>query len=379
MKKIWPKVKLGEILSLDLHKIAIDAATKYPMVGVLSFGRGLFDKEPVVNGNTSYKHFLMLKKNHFVMSQLFGWEGALATSDTHFSGKYVSPQFPTFVCDDNKLDLHYLKWTAATKPFWEELATRTNGMGDRRRTLNPAALFECRISLPPIDVQKSIVARIGTVQQKLQTAEKLRNSATSELNGLCRALVINDPSTKYLLVADLVKQRPLDVNVEPDMSYQFAGVYSFGRGVFKGNIKTGTEFAYSKLSRIKAGDFIYPKLMAWEGALGVVPDECDDFVVSPEFPVFEIDKTKVLSDVFDVYFKDPNTWESLQGGSTGTNARRRRLNPTDFLKLKVPVPSMATQRKLAAIRLHQRQIQTINTSAESNSVFASILNNLLTK
>jgi type I restriction enzyme, S subunit len=377
MKQKWPSVKLGDVLYLDLHKVPIDPSVTYSMVGVLSFGKGLFDKEPIDNGNTSYKYFLKLKENHFVMSQLFGWEGALATSDNHFSGKYVSPQFPTFVCDDSKLNLQFLKWNAATKLFWDELATRTNGMGDRRRTLNPAALYECRISLPPLDVQKNIVARIDSVQQQLQAAEKLRKSVTLELQAICRSLMVNDHSTKQIQVAELVKQRPPDVSVEPDVSYQFAGVYSFGRGVFKGVVKTGAEFAYPKLSRIKPGDFIYPKLMAWEGALGVVPDECDSCVVSPEFPVFEIDKTKVLPDVFDVYFRDPSTWESLQSGSTGTNARRRRLNPADFLKLKIPVPSMATQQKLSAIRLHQKQIQGIEAGEESSAVMASVLNKML--
>ena len=180
-----------------------------------------------------------------------------------------------------------------------------------------------------------------------------------------------------MTVAEVVQQRPLNVNVEPDVSYQFAGVYSFGRGVFKGGVKTGAEFAYPKLSRIKSGDFIYPKLMAWEGALGVVPGECDGCVVSPEFPVFEIDRTKVLPDVFDVYFRDPRTWGSLQGGSTGTNARRRRLNPNDFLKLKIPVPSMATQRKLETIREHQSKIHGVNAEAESSALLASLLNKLL--
>ncbi len=118
--------------------------------------------------------------------------------------------------------------------------------------------------MPPIDVQRHIVARINAVDHQLQAANKLRKSATAELHALCRALVISDPSTKQIAVAELVQQRPTDVNVEPDVSYQFAGVYSFGRGVFKGGVKTGTEFAYPKLSRIKAGDFIYPKLMAWE-------------------------------------------------------------------------------------------------------------------
>lgn len=67
------------------------------------------------------------------------------------------------------------------------------------------------------------------------------------------------------------------------------------------------------------------------------------------------------------------------GDSTGTNARRRRLNPTDFLKLKIPVPSMATQRKLAAIRLHQSQIHSVSTEAESGIVLDALLNKLLSQ
>ena len=32
------------------------------------------------------------------------------------------------------------------------------------------------------------------------------------------------------------------------------------------------------LTRLRAGDFVYPKLMAWEGAFGVVPPECEGIV-----------------------------------------------------------------------------------------------------
>lgn len=87
----WPKVKLGEILKLDLHKEPIDVSKAYEMVGVLSFGRGLFNRETIENGNTSYKYFLRLSAEHIVMSQLFGWEGALALCSNDFAGCYVSP------------------------------------------------------------------------------------------------------------------------------------------------------------------------------------------------------------------------------------------------------------------------------------------------
>ena len=108
MSKPWQYVRLGEVLSLDLDRVDVDVAPKYPMVGAYSFGRGLFDREPIENGTTSYKFFYRLKASHYVMSQFFGWEGALALSLLSFTGKFVLPQFPTFLCDETKLDRHYI-------------------------------------------------------------------------------------------------------------------------------------------------------------------------------------------------------------------------------------------------------------------------------
>lgn len=377
MKHAWPLVELGTVLHQVDRAEPSASLGEINLAGVYGFGKGLFERGPLVASTTSYKSYNRLVKGDFVISQPKAWEGAIAAVTEHFNGWYLSPVFPAFRPDENLLSLSYLHWYCQQPIVWDQLKFLSTGMGARRETVSPKQFLSLKIPLPPLEKQRQITARIDCVQQQLLAAEKLRRSATAELHALCRAVVINDPSTKHTVVAELVHQRSPDVNVEPDVSYQFAGVYSFGRGVFKGGVKTGAEFAYPKLSRVKAGDFIYPKLMAWEGALGVVPDECDDCFVSPEFPVFEIDRTKVLPDVFDVYFRDPSTWESLQGGSTGTNARRRRLNPSDFLKLKIPVPNMATQQMLAAIRLHQNKICSVNTDAECNAVLASLLNNML--
>lgn len=141
MKTKWRTIRLGEIVRLDLDRVPIDVSMSYPMEGVLSFGRGLFDREPIENGNTSYKYFYRLKADHIVMSQLFGWEGALALSSDRFAGKYVSPQFPTFLCEETKLDRQFLGWLMRRPAFWEDLGSRASGMGDRRRTLNPEAFF----------------------------------------------------------------------------------------------------------------------------------------------------------------------------------------------------------------------------------------------
>jgi len=157
------------------------------MVGVLSFGRGLFEREPIENGKTSYRVFYRLKAEHVVMSQLFGWEGALALSSEIFAGKFVSPQFPTFLCDATKLDRTFLGWLMRRPSFWEDLGTRASGMGDRRRTLNPDALFACDIPLPPLAEQGRVVARIEELVAQIQEARILRQQAAQETESILRS------------------------------------------------------------------------------------------------------------------------------------------------------------------------------------------------
>jgi type I restriction enzyme S subunit len=158
-------------------------------------------------------------------------------------------------------------------------------------------------------------------------------------------------------------------------TYQFAGVYSFGRGVFKSVLKSGADFAYPLLSRLRVGDFVYPKLMAWEGAFGVTPADCAGCVVSTEFPVFEVQDDRIFHEVLDTYFRNPSVWPQVAGKSIGTNARRCRLNPKDFLEYKFPLPSRKAQITLRAVRLQVDALKRLQagTAAELDALLPAIL------
>jgi type I restriction enzyme S subunit len=193
------------------------------------------------------------------------------------------------------------------------------------------------------------VARIDELAAQINEARDLHEQIEIQYRALLRSFVFSNKDCVLTPMNELVVLRKADVTVEAEKSYHFAGVYSFGRGVFSGPIKAGSEFAYKRLSRLHTGDFVHPKLMALEGALAVVPSECNQLFVSPEFMVFEIDQNRVLPETLDVYFRTPAVWPKLSGESTGTNVRRRRLHPDDFLAYKMPLPSIQVQKRLRAI------------------------------
>lgn len=66
--------------------------------------------------------------------------------------------------------------------------------------------------------------------------------------------------------------------------------------------------------------------------------------------MFTVNTERVLPEVLDVYFRNPAVWPVLSGASTGTNVRRRRLNPKDFLKHKFPLPDRRTQETLRTVK-----------------------------
>jgi type I restriction enzyme S subunit len=84
----------------------------------------------------------------------------------------------------------------------------------------------------------------------------------------------------------------------------------------------------------------------------------------------------MMPEVIDTYFRSPEVWPSLSGQSGGTNVRRRRLNPQDFLKLEIPWPSREAQ---IAIRNAANRISRVlpiqaEVSAGLDALIPAILN-----
>lgn len=319
-----------------------------------------------------------MKCGDFVYNRLFAWKGSFAVANVEDNDCYVSNEFPCFNINQERVDSQYLRRYFSRLSAWDEaFGLSTGGTPTSRNRLKQEKLLAMEIPLPSLEEQRRIVARIEELAARIEEARGLRRQATQELDSMCRAILFDDSlgTLTPTPMRQLVTLREPDIDVQPDENYHFAGVYSFGRGVFLGNVKSGMETKYKKLTKLHVGDFVYPKLMAWEGALGTVPPECANLVVSTEFPVFEVNEQKVLPEVLDVYFRSPSIWPSIGEASTGTNVRRRRLHPSAFQSLEFPLPPMHVQMKLREIisKIAPMREMQAQTSTELDAMLPSIL------
>jgi type I restriction enzyme S subunit len=165
-------------------------------------------------------------------------------------------------------------------------------------------------------------------------------------------------------------------------TYHFAGTYSYARGIFAGTIKEGSTFGLDKIQRIKKDDFIYCKIMAWEGAFGIAPEKVDNCVMSGAFVAYEVDQTQIYPKFLDYYFKQEPVWKSIGSQSAGTNVRRRSLHPDHFEKATIPFPPLDEQRRIVervealAIRIAKAQSLREEIKEETELLLAAELKKL---
>lgn len=138
------------------------------------------------------------------------------------------------------------------------------------------------------------------------------------------------------------------VDVDPTATYQMAGIYSFGRGLFVRAPLSGSDTSYKKLTRLSEGQFVYSRLFGWEGAVAVVDRQFDGFFLSHEFPTFRVDPARALPGYLAHIARWPELHERLGANTRGLGLRRKRVHPEQLLAIEIPLPDVEEQRLIAS-------------------------------
>lgn len=350
--------QLREALKLDLVQVDLEHGREYPIAGVYSLGRGLFARAVITASDTTYKKLHRLREGQLVVSRLKAFEGAVAVVPHEFDGWFLSPEFPTFSCNEDALAPAYLRHVCQWAEFWSMLAAKSTGIGARRERVHASTLLALEIPLPPIDDQRRVAERLDHIEV---TSGELRKRATRAatvnaalvVSAAIRLDLTDDEKRRsgweQVRLGDILDPSCSQVPVEPAGEYLIAGIYSFGRGLIDRGPITGSDTSYTTLTRLAAGDIVVSKLNGWEGAVAVVDDSFAGYHVSSEYPTFTPHRERLLPEFFAGIARAPTFWDALNTGARGSMVRRRRINPKEFLATPVWLPPVEVQANTARV------------------------------
>ncbi len=392
----YPRVAFGEVLSASRNGVVIDPIVEYRTAGIFSFGKGIFARPAILGAETSYKKLVPLRTNQLVFGRLNAWEGGIAVVVSDSDGLFVSQEFPVLDIDQDRVEPSYLAHLCRWPDLWEALMQRSRGLGARsgvrRLRVHEERLLEVEVPLPDIAEQRRVAVKLDAIARRTAAIA----SRAASLSKLSKALPASLAQRHDL--SDHDKQRdgwvktPLGEimaevsdmrTVEPTERYPNVGILSFGRGVFEKPPIDGSTTSAKKLNRIYAGQFIYSRLFAFEGAYSSVPDRFNGHFVSGEFPTFELDQSRLLAPYVAAYLRSEETWADLAGSSKGLGVRRQRIHAETLLAYEIWIPPLTQQRqvvtqleKLAqATHLRERSVTLAKALDAStlNQAFAGLL------
>lgn len=231
--------------------------------------------------------------------------------------------------------------------------------GTANVSLKERDIAAVEIELPSPAEQVRVVGLLDAVVVRIEETRRLRDDADIGVEKLLISMAHRGDlgenekiaaGWRSVTLRDIIRLVEDPRPVVTDASYPNLGIYSFGRGLFPKAAIDGLLTSARTLFRVKAGQFIYSRLFAFEGAYGVVGDEFDGHFVSNEYPTFECDREQVRVEFLEAYFKSPQVWAAVASGSKGLGDRRQRVHPDQVLGHRLLVPPVWWQDRLAAVR-----------------------------
>ncbi len=252
----WPKVRLGQVLRHRKEFITIDDLTSYKRPRVQLHVQGIVQRDEVPGALIKTKTQQVCRGGEFRVAEIDAKVGGFGIVPASLDGSIVSSHYFLFMIDEANLNGRFLDSFIRTPGFREQVAAQGS---TNYAAIRPTHVLDYEIPLPPLAEQRRVVAQIEELTAQIQEACTLRREAAEEAEALLRSVLSHDDKPQLTPMRELVKLRSPDVTVRAEENYHFAGVYCFGRGVFKAGRKSEMEFAHPRLTRFRAGEFVYPK------------------------------------------------------------------------------------------------------------------------
>ena len=152
-----------------------------------------------------------------------------------------------------------------------------------------------------------------------------------------------------LPISDILERVSEPVFPKPEENYYQIGIRSHGKGLFHKEAVTGEALGNKRVFRIHPDCFIVYIVFAWEQDVAKTSANEIGMIASHRFPMFRPKNNQCDIDYLTYFFKTPKGKYLLELASPGGAGRNKTLGQNEFSLLKLTLPPINEQQKIAQI------------------------------
>lgn len=388
MRKAWPIVRLGEVMTPVQRAEAPIPGTTYRQIGVKLWGEGAYERETMDGSQTKYAQLFRAEEGDIIINKIWARNGSVAVVTDALADCFGSGEFPMFVPKPDRLESRWMHWLTKTRAFWTQCDEKSRGTSGKNR-IKPEQFLNVEIPLPPLGEQQRVVARIEELTAQIEEARTLRHKAVEEAEALAASRLnsvfekLPDSSNRRVEdVTEIIGGGSLpDITLATDTTPEvlFLKVSDMnrpGNEVFVTESANGLP-ANSPLLRgfriLPVNSIVFPKR---GGAIATNKKRIlqRPAVLDPNtMGVFSRDEENLTPEFLFKWFGNLDL-ASMQDGTSVPQINKGNIAP-----LKIPVPPLAEQRRIAAeLDAFQTEVETLKrlqaeTATELDALLPAIL------
>lgn len=156
----------------------------------------------------------------------------------------------------------------------------------------------------------------------------------------------------FVKIGGVLKRNKTVVIIDDKTKYKRVTIKLYGNGVKVRDEVLGKEIKTKRQFLLTKGQFLFSRIDARNGAFGLATPEVNNAIVTNDFPIFDINVTKISPDFLALLTGSKlffDFFQSLSSGSTG----RQRSSESDFLDFQIPLPDITIQNQIVTQHNHK--------------------------
>lgn len=242
-------------------------------------------------------------------------------------------------------------------------------------SLSKSTIYSIKNYIPQLNEQNKIASFLSSVDAKVELLTKKKELIEQYKKGIMQKIFSqkirfkdkngNDyPDWEEKKLGDLCNFTPRKVQ-KPKEGYWRLGLRSHAKGTFHEYIDDPTKNSMTELFVVKKNDLIVNITFAWEHAIAIANDEDENKLVSHRFPTYSFNDSVIPNFMYFIVtqklFK-----KKMNDISPGGAGRNRVMSKKDFPFIKVSIPHIKEQQKIAYfLSSIDSKISTINKELSS--------------